>query len=164
MFRFGIFTGKQKCVTDSSCTGANACDQGFCATKVADVGAPVCKADVDCGVGKRCDILSCTANSDCVSNNCPAVKCSSEADCGGGQCDASGVCAARTCAPACFHYGVPVTVSTPRDSIFRFTTNGSFSPLLVGLSTDPSVLVEPTAITYLPTTQELAVTDGSSAA
>ena len=48
-----------------------------------------------------------------------------------------------------------------RDTVFRFNTTNSFLPLLPVLSTDPSVLVEPTSITYLSATQEVAVTDGS---
>jgi hypothetical protein len=61
----------------------------------------------------------------------------------------------------CFHYGQPVTAPTPRDSAFRFTTNGSFVPLLVSLSTDPSALVEPQSLIYSKSTAELAVIDGA---
>jgi hypothetical protein len=48
-----------------------------------------------------------------------------------------------------------------RDTQFRFSTNQSFAPMLVSLATDATTLVEPTSVTYLPVTQEVAVTDGS---
>ena len=43
---------------------------------------------------------------------------------------------------------------------FRFTTAGSFSPLLVKLSTD-ATLIQPVGMSYVPATGQLAVTDGS---
>ena len=45
---------------------------------------------------------------------------------------------------------------------FRFTTNGSFTPLLVNLATDPSALILPQALAYVSSTGELVVTDGST--
>jgi hypothetical protein len=50
--------------------------------------------------------------------------------------------------------------ATQRDSVFKFTTNGAFSPLLIGLATDSS-LIEPYSATYLGATTELAVVDGA---
>ena len=49
-----------------------------------------------------------------------------------------------------------------RDMQFRFTTLGAFAPLFVPLSTDPTVLVQPAAIAYLPGTGEIVVTDGAT--
>ncbi|MFO0757834.1 MAG: hypothetical protein U0359_15165 [Byssovorax sp.] len=48
-----------------------------------------------------------------------------------------------------------------RDFQFRFTTIGSFVPLLVDLSTDSKTQITPVGMTYLPSTGDLAVTDGS---
>jgi hypothetical protein len=48
-----------------------------------------------------------------------------------------------------------------RDTVFKFSTNQSFAPMLVSLSTDATILVEPTSISYLAPTQEVAITDGS---
>jgi hypothetical protein len=80
-------------------------------------------------------------------------KCASDVDCGSkANCNA-GFCAKTG--------GAPVTVPTQRDSVFRFTTNGSFAPLLIGLATDGTSLIEPQSITYLPPTMELAVIDGA---
>jgi hypothetical protein len=44
---------------------------------------------------------------------------------------------------------------------FRFTTIGSFTPLLVDLSTDSKTLIIPVGMAYLPSTGDLAITDGS---
>jgi hypothetical protein len=54
------------------------------------------------------------------------------------------------------------SVPSERDMQFRFATLGAFAPLLVPLSTDPTVLVQPNAITYLPTTGEVVITDGAT--
>jgi hypothetical protein len=51
---------------------------------------------------------------------------------------------------------------TDRDKIFRFTTQGSFIPLLVTLSSDPTVLVQPQGLAFVPPTGEVAITDGNS--
>ncbi len=48
-----------------------------------------------------------------------------------------------------------------RDLQFRYTTIGSFTPLLVDLSTDAQTLIAPVGMTYVPSTGDLAVTDGS---
>jgi hypothetical protein len=48
-----------------------------------------------------------------------------------------------------------------RDLQFRFNTIGSFTPLLVDLATDTTTLISPVGMTYLPSTGDLAVTDGS---
>jgi hypothetical protein len=170
MFRFGIFRGKQKCTLDSDCPVGTACDcpgtacsQGICATKVPD--ATACTQDpmtmaLTCSAPSRCDTLACKANGDCASNACKHTTCTQASDCPGGAC-MNGSCVVGTCQPSCFHYGKPVTVPTPRDSVFRFSTNGSFAPLLVSLSADPAALVEPQSIVYSPATAELAVTDGA---
>jgi hypothetical protein len=57
-----------------------------------------------------------------------------------------------------------VSGSTPtrRDTVFKFATNNSFAPLLIGLATDGTSLILPRSISYLPSTMELAVTDGSN--
>jgi hypothetical protein len=48
-----------------------------------------------------------------------------------------------------------------RDTSFQFTTNGSFSPLYSTISTDGSQVL-PQSATFLPTTGQIAVTDGAS--
>jgi hypothetical protein len=48
-----------------------------------------------------------------------------------------------------------------RDMQFRFTSSGAFVPLLVPLNADATSLVEPQAITFVPSSNELAITDGS---
>jgi hypothetical protein len=53
------------------------------------------------------------------------------------------------------------TCNPARDTVFKFTTVNPFVPLLVSLTSDPTVLVEPTSATYLSATQEVAITDGS---
>ncbi|MEO7328340.1 MAG: hypothetical protein ABI193_07165, partial [Minicystis sp.] len=55
----------------------------------------------------------------------------------------------------------PADVASRRDLQFRFTTIGSFTPLLVDLSSDAKTLIAPVGMTYLPSTGDLAVTDGS---
>jgi len=55
----------------------------------------------------------------------------------------------------------PSAAPADRDKFFRFTTLGSFSPLLVSLTTDPSTLIQPQALSFLSPTGELVVTDGS---
>lgn len=48
-----------------------------------------------------------------------------------------------------------------RDSFFRFTTSGGFVPLLIALSTDGTSLIAPQGLSFIPSTSELAVTDGA---
>jgi hypothetical protein len=90
-----------------------------------------------------------------------AAKCTTNADCKQSPPGMSGVCVPGK--GFCADPGMnkpPWTVTTPRDSVFRFTTNGSFVPLMIGLATDGTSLILPQSITYLPSTMELAVTDG----
>jgi hypothetical protein len=75
----------------------------------------------------------------------PPSACQTGADCSTGVCDST----AHTCG------------GSVRDSNFRFTTNGSFQPLLVSLTADATALILPQAITYVSSTGELAITDGS---
>ncbi len=58
--------------------------------------------------------------------------------------------------------GSTESLQSQRDMQFRFSTVGAFTPLLVPLTTDPTVLVQPNAITYLPTTGEVVITDSST--
>ena len=58
--------------------------------------------------------------------------------------------------------GASGSIPSQRDMQFRFSTLGAFTPLLVPLTTDPTVLVQPAAITYLPSTGEVVITDGST--
>jgi hypothetical protein len=167
MFRFGVFTGTKKCMVDSDCPGKNACDQGICASKVG-IANETCTPDMNCHPGERCDNLQCSQDTDCAafdpstkSNGCTRSMCTQASDCSQGTCDANHQCTLGKCAPRCFSFGAPVTQPTPRDSVFKFSTNGSFSPLLVGLSTDGTTLVNPQSITFLSPTGELAVTDGA---
>jgi hypothetical protein len=55
----------------------------------------------------------------------------------------------------------PVDARNRRDYVFRFITQGSFVPLLVDLSTDSKTLISPVGMSYIPSTGDLAVTDGS---
>lgn len=48
-----------------------------------------------------------------------------------------------------------------RDRVFRFTTMGSFTPLVVNLTTDGTAQIAPRALSYVPSTGELVVTDGN---
>jgi hypothetical protein len=52
--------------------------------------------------------------------------------------------------------------ASQRDDQFRFATTGAFTPLLIPLSSDPSVqtLIQPVGMTIIPATNEIAVTDG----
>ena len=76
-----------------------------------------------------------------------------------GACDSKGVC--PTPGESCTADKRCVWPSL-RDMNFRFTTNGSFTPLLVNLATDPSALILPQALAYVSSTGELVVTDGST--
>jgi hypothetical protein len=87
--------------------------------------------------------------------------CAKASDCTSGVCniplhEMTGTCKGS----ACYLPDAVVTVPTQRDSIFHFATSGSFVPLLIGLATDQTSLIEPQSITYLGPTTELAVTDG----
>jgi hypothetical protein len=174
MFRFGIFSGQQKCTQDSDCPGKSACacpgtpngacgpgSQGICAAKVSD--ATKCPMGNECSASQRCDALPCQSGSDCAGGTCSTISCTQGSDCPfGGACnDKTKTCALGACQAVCFHYGQPLASPTPRDSVFRFTTNGSFAPLLVSLGTDPNAPVEPQSLVYSKSTAELAVTDGS---
>ena len=44
---------------------------------------------------------------------------------------------------------------------FRFITQGAFKPLLMSLSTDGTTLIQPVGMSFVPSTGQLAVTDGS---
>jgi hypothetical protein len=78
------------------------------------------------------------------------------------ECTAAPACATGTGISTSSVFGCLAGICTAgRDTQFRFTTNQSFAPLLVSLSTDAQTLVEPTSVTYLPATQEVAITDGS---
>ncbi len=82
------------------------------------------------------------------------ARCASDTDCATSQtCTLpQGICVTSG--------GQPATKPTPRDAVFKFSTNGSFAPLLTTLSTDTTVLAEPQGITYSRATQEVAITDG----
>jgi hypothetical protein len=117
-----------------------------------------CKTDSDCALAHATIPSVCTQGicaDPVVDGPQPAQPpCASDAQCtAGDQC--------FTMSKQCFHRA-PRTVLTQRDSVFRFMTVGSFSPLLIPLATDAVSLILPRSITYLPTTMELAVTDGSN--
>ena len=48
----------------------------------------------------------------------------------------------------------------PRDTFFQFATQGNFRPLLLNLAANTTE-IQPQAITFVPSTGELAITDGS---
>jgi hypothetical protein len=52
------------------------------------------------------------------------------------------------------------SVESQRDMQFRFSTLDAFAPLLVPLTNDATALIQPNAITYLPSTGEVVITDG----
>jgi hypothetical protein len=81
----------------------------------------------------------------------PLAACKVKDDCGG-QSGISSTSDIECVAGAC---------TAGRDTQFRFSTNQSFAPMLVSLTTDANILVEPTSISYLTPTQEVAITDGS---
>jgi hypothetical protein len=43
----------------------------------------------------------------------------------------------------------------------RFITQGAFKPVLIPLSQDPAILIQPVGMAFVPATGHLAVTDGS---
>jgi len=135
MFRFGIAAGTATCATDTDCNPGFGCNSGACNAKVYQLDAK--------HLGIKCTAKNLTA-------------CSGAAP----LCDLAG---GTVSVGTCFTYGatpVPQLVSQ-RDYVFRFATSGSFTPLLVSLSSDPSALVLPQSISYLVPTSELAITDGS---
>src|SRR5262249_34398848 len=76
--------------------------------------------------------------------------------CGNNLCELDETC--QSCTKDC---GSCPQASSVRDMQFRFSTSGSFVPLLMLLNGDATSLLEPQAITYVPSTGELAITDGS---
>ncbi|MFT3769978.1 MAG: hypothetical protein QM820_31505 [Minicystis sp.] len=56
---------------------------------------------------------------------------------------------------------VPSRTQPDRDKFFRFTTVGSFVPLLVTLTADPTAQIQPQGMAFVPPTGEIAITDGS---
>ncbi|MDC0745760.1 hypothetical protein [Polyangium mundeleinium] len=48
----------------------------------------------------------------------------------------------------------------PRDTFFQFATQGSFRPLILNLAS-ATTEIQPQAVTFVPSTGELAITDGS---
>ncbi|MDI1475682.1 hypothetical protein [Polyangium sp. y55x31] len=48
----------------------------------------------------------------------------------------------------------------PRDTFFQFATQGNFRPLLLNLASSTTE-IQPQAVTFVPSTGELAITDGS---
>jgi hypothetical protein len=116
-----------------------------------------CNVDSDCANGVQC------MQGVCGVNQLDGHKCSADPEkkksCPlNTQCDCS--VSKDPCEGDCYAF-VPTAAITPRDSIFRFSTNASFAPLLIPLATDSTVLVEPQAITYSLATGEVAITDGS---
>ncbi len=136
MFRFAVTKGTT-CQSPSDCNlPGDGCNAGVCNAKVY--------------TGDTCDPMGAT----------PTV-CPSGTLC---DCDLSLVAGNQTgCSPGkCYTFSnTPVAAITPRDSVFRFSTNNSFSPLLIPLTTDPTALISPQRATYLPSTSEVVVTDGS---
>ncbi|MRG90961.1 hypothetical protein [Polyangium spumosum] len=56
--------------------------------------------------------------------------------------------------------GSPDLNGPPRDTFFQFATQGNFRPLLLNLASNTSE-IQPQAISFVPSTGELAITDGS---
>ncbi|APR79504.1 Hypothetical protein A7982_04851 [Minicystis rosea] len=59
--------------------------------------------------------------------------------------------------------GTPSQTGPDRDKFFRFTTLGSFTPLLVTLTADATTAssLQPQSLSFLPPTGEIVVTDGA---
>ena len=115
-----------------------------------------CLSDTDCFRGDGCNVGVCNEK-EYTGVSCAQDPCAAPAQC---DCGAS---LASTCTRGrCFNFtGGPLPSITPRDSIFRFSTNNSFTPLLIPLTLDPTALINPQRVTYLPSTSEVVVTDGS---
>jgi hypothetical protein len=144
MFRFAISKGSV-CLTDADCNAGDGCNQGVCNHKDIDL-ADMCSQTKPCPnpSHQTCDDKAGRCIWTCANNQaCPT----------GDLCDANLDCYAFS--------GKPVAAITPRDSVFRFSTTGSFSGMLIPLTSDPSTLVNPQRVTYLAPTSEVVITDGT---
>jgi hypothetical protein len=102
---------------------------------------------------------ACVASADCCSGVCTAGKCV-------GDAVADRAATALDPSPAfmnpMFRFSIHAgTDPTQRDMAFRFTTSGSFTPMLLALTADATQLIAPKSIAYIPSTSEIAITDGS---
>ncbi len=55
----------------------------------------------------------------------------------------------------------PAPLSPVLGQQFRFVTQGAFKPVLINLSSDGTTLIQPVGMSFVTSTGQLAITDGS---